>query len=465
LITIPLCAQDELPGDLVNSIFVSRESGIYRTDKFFTEFIPDTIYDRFQKVDSDGFIVTFESPRLWYRVHPIDGRVTDTLLFDIETYFVCGMGRGRYLIQQWPNDSTQLLFGYHLDTDNYSFIKQYDLGTPANNTAWSRLFNAFYDSFNEVIYHDSNDHIERISILDGSTTEIKVSGNYLNIWSDVQGNLYALEKNEYYLDEKPEDETVLIYQEGEDSGEFIRFVEFKNKWTTEDLIQVTQQGNTFQFYGQSVFTIYNGNIRFKIDPQILDTRSSDMNESLDVMIKNYGEDSIKIQSATFSPEQSGFEIIETLPIVISSHDSIILNIERRGIRSNASGSVFIEFRINDLIDKVLIRYASSGSEEDEDNNGNEEDNNEQDNTEEVLSSKRTEVLTVYPNPGSSHFTFQSPIPIRIIEIISLDGRLVFRKQNINKSLYTYHSQLTKGIYIARVYTDNFDHSVKVIINP
>ena len=61
----------------------------------------------------------------------------------------------------------------------------------------------------------------------------------------------------------------------------------------------------------------------------------------------------------------------------------------------------------------------------------------------------TDLINIYPNPVSDIIHFESEANL-LITIISLEGKIISRHQLINKSSYLNVSDLTTGVYIARI---------------
>ncbi|MDR1699070.1 MAG: T9SS type A sorting domain-containing protein, partial [Prevotellaceae bacterium] len=61
-------------------------------------------------------------------------------------------------------------------------------------------------------------------------------------------------------------------------------------------------------------------------------------------------------------------------------------------------------------------------------------------------------ISIYPNPAKEVVYVQSDAQVTRVEIYSLGGALVMQENNFNESLFV--SELPKGVYILRAYTDN-----------
>lgn len=54
--------------------------------------------------------------------------------------------------------------------------------------------------------------------------------------------------------------------------------------------------------------------------------------------------------------------------------------------------------------------------------------------------------------------------ISVIEVYSIQGALVARKENDGSKIELQHSELSKGVYIIRFFGDNHPKSQKLIVN-
>ncbi len=72
---------------------------------------------------------------------------------------------------------------------------------------------------------------------------------------------------------------------------------------------------------------------------------------------------------------------------------------------------------------------------------------------------------VYPNPArSGNFTVESPSIIKTVEIFSLTGNLVFRKEVINEDKTEIRAELKKGMYLVKVKSHEGELQCRVLVN-
>jgi hypothetical protein len=73
-------------------------------------------------------------------------------------------------------------------------------------------------------------------------------------------------------------------------------------------------------------------------------------------------------------------------------------------------------------------------------------------------------IKLYPNPGGEYTIVESPYPIEKVEVLSPDGRLIYRSDNNANSLKfsLLNQQLPPGAYVVKVYSRKV-HSLQLII--
>ncbi|OJU53834.1 MAG: hypothetical protein BGN96_08950 [Bacteroidales bacterium 45-6] len=84
----------------------------------------------------------------------------------------------------------------------------------------------------------------------------------------------------------------------------------------------------------------------------------------------------------------------------------------------------------------------------------------------ITSSRNEQKVSVYPNPmiPGKETLIQYQYPIDKIEIFSLNGRLIYSKQNNNsENTVILNHNLPAGIYMIKVYSNTI-YTVKLIVN-
>lgn len=79
-----------------------------------------------------------------------------------------------------------------------------------------------------------------------------------------------------------------------------------------------------------------------------------------------------------------------------------------------------------------------------------------------ISDLKEEAITIYPNPVTSYFYCNSEYQIQLIEIFSIQGKLIQKLEPNDK--YEIDNTLLNGIYIFKIYTDNEVLNKKILIN-
>lgn len=70
-----------------------------------------------------------------------------------------------------------------------------------------------------------------------------------------------------------------------------------------------------------------------------------------------------------------------------------------------------------------------------------------------LSKKQDVTLSVYPNPSNGEFTISSPYLIQYLNLVSVNGQIVYSVNDIGSNQIKINCDLSNGIYIVQVYTD------------
>jgi len=72
-------------------------------------------------------------------------------------------------------------------------------------------------------------------------------------------------------------------------------------------------------------------------------------------------------------------------------------------------------------------------------------------------------ISIYPNPAENEITFSSSVEIKKIEILNLLGQIIYTKDMKSTNTKINISNLAKGNYIAKIYTDNGVATKKFIV--
>lgn len=74
------------------------------------------------------------------------------------------------------------------------------------------------------------------------------------------------------------------------------------------------------------------------------------------------------------------------------------------------------------------------------------------------------IIQSYPNPATSFITIKSNASVNQIEVLSINGQMVKRVPTVNSNNYRLDVRdLSKGMYILRIYTSNRSYSSKILI--
>ena len=76
------------------------------------------------------------------------------------------------------------------------------------------------------------------------------------------------------------------------------------------------------------------------------------------------------------------------------------------------------------------------------------------------------MVSVYPNPSQSNGNsiIESPYPITQIDVLDIQGRMIYQTKNVNNNKYSFFNQsLPAGTYILKIYSKEV-YTAKLVIS-